>query len=67
MDTITNSSFNKNPMAQELIHSRLLHPYKSAMKAMCRHWTLLDSQKLFQRKTLHIIQYLLYIKNEYFS
>ena len=40
MTPIINSSFNKHPMAWELIHSRLLHPPDSVMKAMCRHQTL---------------------------
>ena len=40
MTPIVNSYFNKHPMTWELIHSFLIHPYDSVMKAMLRHQTL---------------------------
>ena len=50
MTPIINSSFNKHPMPWEIIHHRPLHPYYSAMKAMCRHQTLDGLPKQFPKK-----------------
>ena len=50
MTPITNSYFNKHPISWELIYRRLLHPYDSVMKIMCRHPTLDGLQKQFPKK-----------------
>ena len=50
MNTIINSYFNKHPIIWEIINRRLLHPYDSFMKAMCRHQTLYGLPKTFPNK-----------------
>ena len=37
MTPIINTSFNKHPLALELIHRHLLHPYDIFIKGICRH------------------------------
>ena len=50
MNPIINSYFKKHPMSWELIHSRLLHPSVSVMKAMCLHQTLDGLPKHYPKK-----------------
>ena len=50
MTPIVNSHFNKNTVSWEIIHYRLLQPYYSVMKIMCRHKTLNGLPKHFHNK-----------------
>ena len=50
MTPIINSSFNKHIMSWEIIICRLLYPYESVMKEMCRHKILTGFQNQCTKK-----------------
>ena len=50
MTPIINRSFNKHPMAWEIIHCRLIHPSDIVIKSMCHHQTLDGIPKHFPNK-----------------